>query len=60
MKFALTGTGVDANAAYNYTVTNADSTQASTGTIQNNDTFTLKDGQTAEIVGLPVGSCEFS
>ena len=56
MKFALTGTGVDANAAYNYTVTNADSTQASTGTIQNNDTFTLKDGQTAEIVGLPVGS----
>lgn len=56
MKFALAGTGVDANAAYNYTVTNADSTQASTGTIQNNDTFTLKDGQTAEIVGLPVGS----
>lgn len=56
MKFALTGTGVDANAAYNYTVTNADRTQASTGTIQNNDTFTLKDGQTAEIVGLPVGS----
>ena len=55
MKFALAGTGVDANAAYNYTVTNADSTQASTGTIQNNDTFTLKDGQTAEIVGLPVG-----
>lgn len=56
MKFVLAGTGVDANAAYNYTVTNADSTQASTGTIQNNDTFTLKDGQTAEIVGLPVGS----
>lgn len=56
MKFALAGTGLDANAAYNYTVTNADSTQASTGTIQNNGTFTLKDGQTAEIVGLPVGS----
>ena len=56
MKFALAGKGVDANAAYNYTVTNADSTQASTGTIQNNGTFTLKDGQTAEIVGLPVGS----
>lgn len=56
MKFTLAGTGVDANAAYNYTVTNADSTQASTGTIQNNGTFTLKDGQTAEIVGLPVGS----
>ena len=56
MKFTLTGTGVDANAAYNYTVTKADGTQASAGTIQNNGEFTLKNGETAEIKGLPVGS----
>ena len=52
MKFALAGTGVNANAEYKYTVTGTEETK----TIKNGGTFTLKDGQTAEIVGLPVGS----
>lgn len=52
MKFVLTGTGVNANAEYKYTVTGTEETK----TIKNGGTFTLKDGQTAEIVGLPVGS----
>lgn len=59
MNFTLTGKDgkpLDTNAEYSYTVTNADGTQASPATIQNNGTFKLKDGQTAEIVGLPAGS----
>lgn len=56
MKFALAGTGVDDNAAYTYTVTNKDGAVQSTSQIQNNGEFTLKDGETAEIKGLPVGS----
>lgn len=52
MKFELAGNNVNANAEYKYTVTGTEETK----TIKNGGTFTLKDGQTAEIVGLPVGS----
>ena len=52
MKFALEGDNVNANAEYKYTVTGTEETK----TIKNGDTFTLKKDQTAEIVGLPVGS----
>ena len=52
MKFELAGTGLDANAEYKYTVTG----NADTKPIKSGDEFTLKDGQTAEIVGLPAGS----
>ncbi len=56
MQFTLTGDGLDAGATYNYTVTNAEGTKVSDDTIQSNGTFKLKDGETAEIVGLPAGS----
>ena len=59
MKFELAakaGETLNPHAAYNYTVTNADGTQTSPATIQNNGTFKLKNGETAEIVGLPAGS----
>ena len=59
MKFELAakaGETLNPNAAYNYTVTNADGTQTSPSTIQNNGTFKLKNDETAEIVGLPAGS----
>ena len=56
MKFELAGEGLDAGATYNYTVTNAEGTKVSDDTIQSNGTFKLKDGETAEIVGLPAGS----
>lgn len=52
MKFELAGTGLDANAEYKYTVTG----NADTKPIKSGDEFTLKDDQTAEIVGLPAGS----
>ena len=52
MKFELAGNNVNANAEYEYTVTGTEETK----TIKNGGTFTLNDGQTAEIVGLPVGS----
>ena len=54
MKFALTGTGADGE--YTYTVTNSAGVEQRSDTIQNNGEFTLKDGETAEIKGLPVGS----
>lgn len=54
MKFVLTGTGADSE--YNYTVTNKEGAVQSTGQIKNNGEFTLKNGETAEIKGLPVGS----
>lgn len=56
MQFTLTGDGLGAGATYNYTVTNAECTKVSDDTIQSNGTFKLKDGETAEIVGLPAGS----
>lgn len=55
MKFELAakaGETLDANATYNYTVTG----NADTKTIKSGDTFKLKNGETAEIVGLPAGS----
>lgn len=52
MKFELAGNNVNANAEYKYTVTGTEETK----TIKNGGTFTLKNGETAEIVGLPVGS----
>ena len=52
MKFELTGSNLDTNAEYQYTVTGTKETK----TIKNGGTFTLKDGQTAEFVGLPAGS----
>ena len=54
MKFALAGTGADSE--YSYTVTNKEGAVQSTGQIKNNGEFTLKNGETAEIKGLPVGS----
>ena len=54
MKFELAGTGADSE--YNYTVTNKEGAVQSTGQIKNNGEFTLKNGETAEIKGLPVGS----
>lgn len=59
MKFELAGKEgetLDANAAYKYTVTDKAGVKQNEDTIQNGGTFTLKDGQTAEIVGLPAGS----
>lgn len=56
MKFELAGTGLDANATYNYTVTDKASVKQPAAAIQNGGKFTLKDGETAEIVGLPAGS----
>lgn len=56
MKFELAGTGVDANAAYKYTVTNKEGAVQRSDTIKNNGEFTLKNGEIAEIKGLPVGS----
>lgn len=59
MKFELAakaGETLDPAAEYNYTVTNADDTKASESTIKSGGEFKLKDGQTAEIVGLPAGS----
>ncbi len=58
MKFVLTakeGTSLDANAAYNYTVTDAAGNKTSTSSIKSGGTLTLKAGETAEIEGLPVG-----
>lgn len=52
MQFTLTGDNVATNATYNYTVTGTEGTKP----IKSGDKFTLKDGQTAEIVGLPAGS----
>ena len=55
MKFELAakeGETLDANAEYKYTVTG----NADTKTIKSGGKFTLKDGETAEIVGLPAGS----
>lgn len=43
---ALTGT-------YDYTVTDAEGNEVSTGTVANGGTITLKDGQTATIINLP-------
>ncbi|MCO7108938.1 DUF5979 domain-containing protein [Gemmiger formicilis] len=52
MKFELAGNNVNANAEYKYTVTGTEETK----TIKNGGTFTLKNDETAEIKGLPVGS----
>ena len=52
MKFELAGANVATDAEYKYTVTDTDETQ----TIKSGENFKLKDGQTAEIVGLPAGS----
>ena len=59
MNFTLTpkeGQNLAADATYKYTVTDANGNEVSNSTIKNNGNFTLKDGQTAEIVGLPAGS----
>ena len=52
MQFTLAGEGLNPNAEYKYTVTGTNGTQ----TIKSGENFKLKDGQTAEIVGLPAGS----
>ena len=54
MKFALAGTG--ANGTYSYTVTNKEGAVQPKGSIKSGDKFTLKNGEIAEIKGLPVGS----
>lgn len=54
MKFELAGTGADSE--YSYTVTNSAGVEQRAGTITNNGEFTLKNGEIAEIKGLPVGS----
>lgn len=59
MNFTLTpkeGQTLADDATYKYTVTNADGTKVSDSTITSGGTFNLKDGETAEIVGLPAGS----
>lgn len=62
MKFTLTdkdGQTLDPEATYNYTVTDANGTKvpdSTITTIKSGDEFKLKNGQTAEIVGLPAGS----
>ena len=61
MKFELTaqeGASLSAGEAYKYTVTNAAGKQTGGGTIKNGATLQLKDGETAEIEGLPV-SCTY-
>ena len=61
MKFELTaqeGASLSAGEAYKYTVTNAAGKQTGGGTIKNGETLQLKDGETAEIEGLPV-SCTY-
>ena len=52
MKFELAGANVATDAEYKYTVTGTNETK----TIKSGGKFTLKDGQIAEIVGLPAGS----